>query len=158
MLYYYNRDGKFQKESSKEYKTEKGAREKLESEGIGAVYDETGNLIMTLEDHVENSSDEVPGTDEVPEADAAPETDAQQEEEDIQDAGTEEQTIFSIHTTCDVLNVRALPDSKSAVIGSISEKEPDKKEHPISKVENGWGKLNEAPGGYIQLAFARVVS
>lgn len=152
MLYYYNRDGKFQKESSKEYKTEKGAREKLESEGVGAVYDEAGNLIMTLEDHAENSSDEVTETDDVPE------TDAEQEEEDVQEAGTEEQTIFSIHTTCDVLNVRALPDVKSAVIGSISEKEPDKKEHPISKVENGWGKLNEAPGGYIQLAFARVVS
>lgn len=29
MLYYYNQDGKFQKESSKEYKTEKGAVEKL---------------------------------------------------------------------------------------------------------------------------------
>ena len=36
MLYYYNRDGKFQKESSKEYKTEKGAVEKLQKEGEGA--------------------------------------------------------------------------------------------------------------------------
>lgn len=50
MLYYYNRDGKFQKESSKEYKTEKGAVEKLQKEGQGAVFDETGQLVLSLVD------------------------------------------------------------------------------------------------------------
>ncbi len=155
MLYYYNRDGKFQKESSKEYKTEKGAREKLESEGVGAVYDDTGKMIATMEDNVENSDDEV---HEDPELDAVTEKNGEAEEDGVQDGGAEEQNIFYIRTTCDALNIRALPDAKSAVIGIISEKEADKKEHPISKVENGWGKLNEAPGGYIQLAFARVVS
>lgn len=50
MLYYYNRDGKFQKESGKEYKTEKGAVEKLQKEGQGAVFDETGQLVLSLVD------------------------------------------------------------------------------------------------------------
>lgn len=50
MLYYYNRDGKFQKEASKEYKTEKGAVEKLQKEGQGAVFDETGQLVLSLVD------------------------------------------------------------------------------------------------------------
>lgn len=50
MLYYYNRDGKFQKESGKEYKTEKGAVEKLQKEGEGAVFDETGQLVLSLVD------------------------------------------------------------------------------------------------------------
>lgn len=50
MLFYYNRDGKFQKESSKEYKTEKGAAEKLQKEGEGAVFDETGQMVLSLAD------------------------------------------------------------------------------------------------------------
>lgn len=50
MLYYYNRDGKFQKEASKEYKTEKGAVEKLQKEGEGAVFDETGQMVLSLAD------------------------------------------------------------------------------------------------------------
>lgn len=53
MLYYYNVDGKFQKESSKEYKTEKGAVDKLTREGKGAVYDEEGTLIMSIADSQE---------------------------------------------------------------------------------------------------------
>lgn len=52
MLYYYNRDGIFQKESSKEYKTQKGAVDRLTKEGEGAVYDETGKLIISLTDKV----------------------------------------------------------------------------------------------------------
>lgn len=50
MLYYYNVDGKFQKESSREYKTEKGAMDKLKKEGQGAVFDETGKMILSLVD------------------------------------------------------------------------------------------------------------
>lgn len=50
MLYYYNRDGKFQKESGKEYKTEKGAVEKLQKERQGAVFDETGQMVLSLVD------------------------------------------------------------------------------------------------------------
>ena len=50
MLFYYNRDGKFQKDTSKEYKTEKGAVEKLQKEGEGAVFDETGQMVLSLAD------------------------------------------------------------------------------------------------------------
>lgn len=53
MLYYYNRDGKFQKETSKEYKTEKGAVDKLQKEGEGAVFDETGKMLVSLVDEKE---------------------------------------------------------------------------------------------------------
>ena len=55
MLYYYNRDGRFQKESSKEYKTEKGAVDKLEKEGVGAVFDETGKLVTELKKEPEGT-------------------------------------------------------------------------------------------------------
>ncbi|MCM1161513.1 MAG: hypothetical protein NC412_09845 [Roseburia sp.] len=50
MLYYYNKNGRVQKESSKEYKTEKGAVEKLRKEGQGAVFDETGKMVLSLVD------------------------------------------------------------------------------------------------------------
>lgn len=182
MLFYYNRDGKFQKESSKEYKSEKGAVDRLNKEGVGAVFDETGKLILSLVDtkdipegaldtapdgsvkaydedgNVVGSVDaatveEVSGPAEEPQPVEEP-----QPAEEPQPEQEQERTIFNVHTTCDSLNIRALPDMDSAVIGIINEKEADKKEHPVSKVENGWGKLNEAPGGYIQLAYARVVS
>lgn len=72
MLYYYNVNGKFQKESSKEYKTEKGAIDKLTKEGKGAVYDEEGTLIMSIADSQEvpegaletNQDGSVPAFDE----------------------------------------------------------------------------------------------
>lgn len=50
MAYYYNADGRFRKESSREYKTEKGAVEKLQKEGRGAVFDETGQTVLSLAD------------------------------------------------------------------------------------------------------------
>lgn len=50
MLYYYNQDGKFQKETGREYKTEKGAVEKLQKEGKGAVFDETGQMMLSFAD------------------------------------------------------------------------------------------------------------
>ncbi len=53
MLYYYNPEGRFQKESSREYKTEKGAVERLDKEGRGAVFDETGKMIISLVDKKE---------------------------------------------------------------------------------------------------------
>lgn len=72
MLYYYNRDGRFQKESSKEYKTEKGAMDKLQKEGRGAVFDETGKMLISLVDEKEvpegaldtNEDGSVPAFDE----------------------------------------------------------------------------------------------
>lgn len=50
MLYYYNRDGIFHKETSREYKTEKGACDRLAKEGEGAVFDETGKMVSSIED------------------------------------------------------------------------------------------------------------
>lgn len=50
MTYYYNKDGKFQPESSMEYKTHKGAVDRMNKEGEGAVFDETGQLIISLVD------------------------------------------------------------------------------------------------------------
>ena len=50
MTYYYNKDGKFQPESSMEYKTQKGAVDRMNKEGEGAVYDETGQLLISLVD------------------------------------------------------------------------------------------------------------
>lgn len=50
MTYYYNKDGKFQPESSMEYKTQKGAVDRMNKEGEGAVFDETGQLLISLVD------------------------------------------------------------------------------------------------------------
>lgn len=50
MTYYYNKNGEFQPESSVEYKTQKGAVDRMNKEGEGAVFDETGQLIISLVD------------------------------------------------------------------------------------------------------------
>lgn len=50
MTYYWNRDGIFQPESSMEYKTQKGAIDRMNKEGEGAVFDETGQLLISLVD------------------------------------------------------------------------------------------------------------
>lgn len=50
MTYYYNKNGKFQPESSMEYKTKKGAVDRMNKEGEGAVFDETGQLLISLVD------------------------------------------------------------------------------------------------------------
>lgn len=50
MTYYYNKDSKFQPESSVEYKTQKGAVDRMNKEGEGAVFDETGQLLISLVD------------------------------------------------------------------------------------------------------------
>lgn len=167
MMYYYNRDGVFQKESSREYKSKKGAVDKLTKEGVGAVFDENGQLIMSLVNKV-GSVPELKQTGTVDAETVAILTgESGQSLEDessennivgksLQD--DEEIILFNIHTTCDVLNVRVLPDAKSSIVREIKEKNPNKKEHPICKVEHGWGKLKEDPEGWIQLAFARVVS
>ena len=105
MLYYYNQDGKFQKESSKEYKTEKGAVEKLQKEGEGAVFDETGQMVFSLADKGEvpegaldtNEDGSVPAYNEENEqvkmADA--ETVAEATGESVSDAETSEDAAES---------------------------------------------------------------
>ena len=57
MLYYYSRNLEFNKESSKEYKSKKGAIEKFNKENDGAVFDENGNLIISK---VDTKSEEQP--------------------------------------------------------------------------------------------------
>ena len=86
MVYYYNRDGKFQKESGREYKTEKGAVERMMKEGVGAVFDETGKLVHPYDGGSREAAAEPCG--EPQEAETAAEPDGEpQETGQPQDSG-----------------------------------------------------------------------
>lgn len=131
-LFYYNRDGRFQKESSKEYKTEKGAIDKLLKEGKGAVYDETGKLIQSISlesEKKKNDSDVDKKDDGVP---------------------------YLIQTTCDVLRIRAGAGTHHRQTGEIRETAAQKKKYTITEEKNGWGKLKSG-AGWIALAYTKRV-
>lgn len=186
MLYYYNRDGKFQKESSKEYRTEKGAFDRLKKEGAGAVFDETGKQLTPLvdgEDITEgaletnpdcsvptsNEDNEQVGTVDAEanaEAEGKPDEREQLEREpDVQgqperETDKAEQTDrmpFDIHTTCDSLRIRSGAGKDYRIVGYIREKAGNKKKHAIVEEKNGWGKLASGEG-WIELAFTKKVS
>ena len=141
MLYYYNRDGRFQKESSKEYKTEKGAVDKLEKEGVGAVFDETGKLVTELKKEPEgaDSGQEPEGTDNGQEPE-----------------GADDEQEFDVYTTCDSLKIRSGAGQHYKKVGAIIENAADKKPHTIVEVKNGWGKLKSG-AGWISIAFTKKV-
>lgn len=169
MLYYYNRDGKFQKESSKEYKTEKGAVEKLQKEGKGAVFDETGQTVLSImdkEDDPERDIDTNEDNEQVGVADAeATEEDAngqekpgEERQENEESEGAEQpDSSFDVQTTCDVLRIRAKASADSQVIGKIKERAGSKKKYTIVAVKNGWGRLKSG-AGWISLAYTKKVS
>ena len=168
MLYYYNRDGRFQKESSKEYKTEKGAVDKLEKEGVGAVFDETGKLVTELKKEPEGTDNgqEPEGADNGQEPEGAdngqePEgADNGQEPEGTDNGqepeGADDEQEFDVYTTCDSLKIRSGAGQHYKKVGAIIENAADKKPHTIVEVKNGWGKLKSG-AGWISLAFTKKV-
>lgn len=176
MLYYYNRDGKFQKESGKEYKTEKGAVEKLQKEGEGAVFDETGQLVLSLVDKEDvpegaldtNEDGSVPAYNEENEqvemvdaetvAEATGESASGAEaSEDSADSQEQPDRTFDVQTTCDSLRIRAGAGKDYRIAGYIREKAGNKENHAIVKEKDGWGKLASGEG-WIELAFTKKVS
>lgn len=180
MLYYYNQDGRFEKESSREYKTEKGAVERMDKEGRGAVFDETGKMIISLvgkEDVPEgaldtNADGSVPAFNEENEqvgtvdaetaAKAAGESGIEPEEQEKQDENLsgQEQTDrvpFDVQTTCDSLRIRSGSGKDFRIVGYIQEKAGNKMNHTIVEEKNGFGRL-ESGEGWIALAFTKKVS
>lgn len=185
MLYYFNKDGKFQKESSKEYKTEKGAFDRLKKEGVGAVFDETGKQLLSLVDGKDvpegalqtnpdgsvpafNEDNEQVGTVDAKtaaeatgesgiELDGAEQPDVEQTEAELDEAEQTGRMPIEIQTTCDSLRIRAGAGKDYRIVGYIREKAGDKKNHIIAEERNGWGKLASGEG-WIELAFAKKVS
>lgn len=170
MLYYYNQDGRFQKESSQEYKTEKGAVERLNKEGQGAVFDETGKMIISLVDDGEvpegaldtNADGSVPVFNEDNEqvGTVGAETVAEAMEKFWADPEEQEQTgrtPFDVQTTCDSLRIRSGAGKDYRIVGYIREKAGNKEKHTIVEERNGWGKLASGEG-WIELAFSKKVS
>lgn len=178
MLYYYNRDGRFQKESSKEYKTEKGAVEYLNKEGQGAVFDETGKMIISLVEDGEvperaldtnadgsipvfNEDNEQVGTVDAETVAKATEKFWAESEEQLEGETQEhkqtDRTHFDVQTTCDSLRIRSGAGKDYRIVGYIKEKVGNKKNHTIVKEKNGWGKLASGEG-WIELAFSKKVS
>ena len=64
---------------------------------------------------------------------------------------------YLITTTCDVLNIRSGPGIQYSVVGTISEKDGEKKKYTIVEEEDGWGRLKSG-AGYISLFFTRMTS
>lgn len=128
MLYYYNRDGKFQKESNIEYKTEKGATERMSKEKQGAVFDETGQMITCFAGQY----------DFLPE----------------RAFHTNADSSFDVQTTCDSLRIRSGSEKGCRIVGYIREKAGNKKSHTIVEEKNGWGRLASGEG-WIELAFTK---
>ena len=146
MLYYYSRNLEFNKESSKEYKSKKGAIEKFNKENDGAVFDENGNLIISK---VDTKSEEQPQEE--------PEEQPQEEpKEQPQEEPEEQSQEFDVQTICDVLIIRAGAGKEFKNIGYIMEYSSNKTNHTIVEVVNGWGRLkNEA--GWVSLALTKRV-
>ena len=187
MLYYYSKDGKFDTEMNREYKTEKGAVEKLQKEGEGAVFDETGNMVISLADKEDipegaldtNEDGSVPAYNEddqqIGMADAetvaqATGESANDAEASVGDADRKEQlegepeeteqkdkTPFDVQTTCDSLRIRAGAGKDYRIVGYIRETAGNKENHAIVEEKDGWGKL-ESGEGWIELAFTKKVS
>lgn len=174
MLYYYNSDGKFQKESGREYKTEKGAVEKLQKEGEGAVFDETGQMVLSLADKGE-ASEGAPDTNEDGSVPAFNEENEQAGMADVETAADEtgesvscaeasergadnqerpDGVPFKVQTTCDSLRIRAGAGKDYRTVGHIREKNGNKENHAIVEEKDGWGKL-EGGKGWIELAFTK---
>ena len=125
MLYYYNRDGKFQKESSKEYKTEKCAVEKLQKEGEGAVFDETGQMVLSLAD-----KGEVPeGALDTNEDGSVPAYNDENEQVGMADAGTVAEATGESVSDAEASEDAA--ESQGELEGERHEpEEPERTEHP----------------------------
>ncbi len=186
MLYYYNKEGKFQKESSREYKTEKGAVDRMHMEGQGAVFDETGKMVKSFVGQgavpegaldtntdgsimVFNENDGLIGTVNVESAaesagEAGEEPDGQRQpegkmagQEQSGKPGRIERAPFDVQTTCDSLRIRSGAGKNYRIVGYIREKNGSKKNHTIVEEKNGWGRLGDV-GGWIELAFAKKVS
>lgn len=165
MLYYYNRDGKFQKESSREYKTEKGAVEKLQKEGQGAVFDETGQLVLSLNERIRvadaetvaESQDQSDGEQHEPEPLTFDGMEELVESHEMKKAEQAGETSFAIQTACDVLRIRAGAGKDHRIVGYIREKDGSKKIHVIVEEKNGWGKLSSGEG-WIDLAFVQKIN
>lgn len=160
MLYYYNKDGVFQKESSKPYKTEKGAVDRLVKEGVGAVFDETGKMIKSMEniqkapDREPEQSEEKPvqQNEKLEEPDKETHEGEQSEEESKHFNGIP----FKVQTTCDSLRIRSGAGRLYSVVGCITEKAGSKTNHLITEEKNGWGRLQNG-AGWIALAFTKRV-
>lgn len=61
---------------------------------------------------------------------------------------------YIIRTTCDVLNIRSGAGTEHAVVGSIREKESEKKDYTIVDECSGWGKLKSG-AGWISLLYTK---
>ena len=178
MLYYYSRNLEFNKESSKEYKSKKGAIEKFNKENDGAVFDENGNLIISKVDtkseeqpqeepeeqpqeEPKEQPQEEPGEQpqEEPEEQPQEEPEEQPQEEpkeQPQEEPEEQSQEFDVQTICDVLIIRAGAGKEFKNIGYIMEYSSNKTNHTIVEVVNGWGRLkNEA--GWVSLALTKRV-
>ena len=162
MLYYYSRNLEFNKESSKEYKSKKGAIEKFNKENDGAVFDENGNLIISKvdtksEEQPQEEPEEQPQEEIEEQPQEEPEEQPQEEpEEQPQEEPEEQPQEFDVQTICDVLIIRAGAGIEFKNIGYIMENSSNKTNHTIVEVVNGWGKLkNEA--GWVSLALTKRV-
>ena len=162
MLYYYSRNLEFNKESSKEYKSKKGAIEKFNKENDGAVFDENGNLIISKvdtksEEQPQEEPEEQPQEEPKEQPQEEPEEQPQEEpKEQPQEEPEEQSQEFDVQTICDVLIIRAGAGKEFKNIGYIMEYSSNKTNHTIVEVVNGWGRLkNEA--GWVSLALTKRV-
>ena len=162
MTYYYSNKAEFEKESCVEYKSKKGAIEKLNKENAGAVFDENGNLITSkadtkseeqLQEELKEQPQEEPEEQPQEESEEQPQEEAkEQPHEELEEQSQE----FDVQTICDVLIIRAGAGKEFKNIGYIMENSSNKTNHTIVEVVNGWGRLkNEA--GWVSLALTKRV-
>lgn len=55
-------------------------------------------------------------------------------------------TLYSIMTTCDVLNIRSGAGKEHSIVGTIRETDGKKKSHDIVEEKDGWGRLSSGEG------------
>lgn len=88
---------------------------------------------------------------------AAPESDQAPQQEPASPEGNTEATLYSIMTTCDVLNIRSGAGKEHSIVGTIREMDGKKESHDIVEEKDGWGRLSSGEG-WICLSYTRRVS
>jgi hypothetical protein len=171
-MYYYNEDGIFSVETGKSYVGQKAALNRLQKEGAGAVFDETGQLIRAAggETDVPEAAQDAPETEPADTEDAAEQTGSgtEQTQSAAEPTGngtgqpevpTELGVPYYVATTCDVLRVRSCPDPAAPVVGSIRET-VEKRKYRVTKEKDGWGMVYVPQLGcigWIALAYTKKV-
>lgn len=159
-------------EKQKELLDEVAAREKANEEEYGEIAEQPGPTGSTGKParrsngsrqrrKVVQASEQEPAALESSQAPGQEQTALESSQapgqEPVSPEGSTGATLYSIMTTCDVLNIRSGAGKEHSKVGTIREMDGNKKNHDIVEEKDGWGRLSSGEG-WICLSYTRRVS